>query len=172
MQRTVRLNKELPLLASQPPPGISCWQKNPDRIDLLEANITGPEGTPYASGVFKLELEIPDRYPFEVPQTRFVTPVHHPNIDSAGRICLDLLKPYPKGSWRACHNIAMLLSSVQMLLAEPNPDDALVAEIAHQFQFNRAAFDATAKAMTLKHARSSAVSSSSSSSSSSSAAAP
>lgn len=36
------------------------------------------------------------RYPFEPPKIRFVTPIYHPNIDNAGRICLDALKLPPK----------------------------------------------------------------------------
>jgi len=38
----------------------------------------------------------PSRYPFEPPSVQFLTPVHHPNIDAAGRICLDLLNLPPK----------------------------------------------------------------------------
>ena len=35
------------------------------------------------------------RYPFEAPKVRFITPVYHPNVDSVGRICLDVLKMPP-----------------------------------------------------------------------------
>ncbi|ROL23531.1 Ubiquitin-conjugating enzyme E2 T, partial [Anabarilius grahami] len=38
------------------------------------------------------------RYPFEPPKTRFLTPICHPNIDNAGRICLDALILPPKSS--------------------------------------------------------------------------
>lgn len=152
MQRTARLAKELPQLSTNPPVGISCWPKDESRLDILEANITGPENTPYANGIFKLELEIPDRYPFEPPKVRFVTPVYHPNIDNGGRICLDLLKPLPKGSWKPMHNIAAVLTSIQQLLGEANPDDALMAEIANEYKFNRQMFNKRAQECTKLHA--------------------
>uniref|UniRef100_A0AC11E6K7 Ubiquitin conjugating enzyme E2 T n=1 Tax=Ovis aries TaxID=9940 RepID=A0AC11E6K7_SHEEP len=97
MQRTSRLKRELSLLAAEPPPGITCWQDG-DRMEDLRAQILGGANTPYEKGVFKLEVHIPERYPFEPPQIRFLTPIYHPNIDAAGRICLDVLKLPPKSS--------------------------------------------------------------------------
>jgi len=84
---------------------------------------------------------------------RFTTPVYHPNIDEGGRICLDILKPAPHGSWKPSINLSSVLTSLQVLLAEPNPEDPLVPEIANIFRFKREEFEQKAKAMTQKHAR-------------------
>lgn len=54
--------------------------------------ITGPQDTPYENGHFKLNIEIPQNYPYDPPIMRFDTRVYHPNIDEEGRICLDSLK--------------------------------------------------------------------------------
>ena len=64
-------------------------------LKFMRIEITGPENSPYESGIFELDLSITDRYPFEPPKLRFITPIYHPNIDSTGRICLDLLKMPP-----------------------------------------------------------------------------
>ncbi|MEJ1270093.1 ubiquitin-conjugating enzyme E2T [Cricetulus griseus] len=99
---------------------------------ILPKEILGGANTPYEKGVFTLEVIVPERYPFEPPQIRFLTPIYHPNIDSGGRICLDVLKLPPKGAWRPSLNIATLLTSIQLLMAEPNPDDPLMADIADE----------------------------------------
>ena len=64
-------------------------------LKLMRIEITGPENSPYENGIFELDLSITDRYPFEPPKLRVITPIYHPNIDSTGRICLDLLKMPP-----------------------------------------------------------------------------
>lgn len=152
MQRASRLKRELSLLATEPPPGITCWQDT-DRMGDLRAQIIGGANTPYEKGVFTLEVSVPERYPFEPPQVRFLTPIYHPNIDSAGRICLDILKLPPKGAWRPSLSIATVLASIQLLMAEPNPDDPLMADISSEFKYNRPAFLSHARQWTERHAR-------------------
>ena len=83
---------------------------------------------------------------------RFVTPVLHPNIDGGGRVCLDTLSLPPKGSWRPSLSLGAAHGAVRAQLSEPNGDDGLVEEVAHEFRHARAAFDARARAMTRKHA--------------------
>lgn len=112
----------------------------------------GPHATVYERGVFALAIAIPPRYPLEPPAVAFTTPIHHPNIDGAGRICLDTLSLPPKGAWRPALNLATVLASVRALLAAPNADDGLDPETAHQFRHDRAGFDARARAMTARFA--------------------
>jgi len=45
---------------------------------------------------------------------------------------MDLLKMPPTGNWRPAINLSSLLTSVQLLLSEPNPSDPLDAAIVTQ----------------------------------------
>uniref|UniRef100_A0A8C3MX84 Uncharacterized protein n=1 Tax=Geospiza parvula TaxID=87175 RepID=A0A8C3MX84_GEOPR len=131
MQRASRLARELSLLATEPPPGITCWQNG--QLDDLRAQILGGVDTPYEKGIFNLEIIVPERYPFEP-------------------ICLDVLKLPPKGAWRPSLNISTLLTSIQLLMAEPNPDDPLMANISSEYKYNKQLFLLNAREWTEKYA--------------------
>ncbi|CAM6079076.1 unnamed protein product [Sphagnum tenellum] len=59
-----------------------------------QATIMGPPDSPYAGGVFLVMIHFPPDYPFKPPKVAFRTKVFHPNINSNGSICLDLLKEH------------------------------------------------------------------------------
>lgn len=151
MQRVSRLKRELQMLSTEPPPGITCWQTE-ERMDDLRAQIVGGSETPYEGGLFSLEIKVPERYPFEPPKIRFLTPIYHPNIDNSGRICHDALKLPPKGAWKPSLNISTVLTSIQLLMAEPNPDDPLMADISSEFKYNKQLFMEKARKWTQEHA--------------------
>ncbi|CDP03339.1 unnamed protein product [Coffea canephora] len=152
----LRMQKELKLLLTDPPPGASfpsLSSSSAPSLTSIDAQIEGPEGTVYAKGVFRLKIQIPDRYPFQPPMVTFATPIYHPNIDNGGRICLDILNLPPKGAWQPSLNISTVLTSIGLLLSEPNPDDGLMHEASQEYKYNRQAFDQKARSLTEKYAR-------------------
>ena len=108
----------------------------------------GPEDSPYAGGVFFLNIHFPPDYPFKPPKVSFTTKIYHPNINANGSICLDILKD----QWSPALTISKVLLSISSLLTDPNPDDPLVPEIANIFKNDTAKYNATAKEWTAKYA--------------------
>nr|GLL20575.1 uncharacterized protein LOC109185300 [Ipomoea trifida] len=152
----LRMQRELKLLLSDPPHGASfpsLSSSSSPSLSSIDAQIEGPEGTVYANGIFKLKIQIPERYPFQPPVVTFVTPIYHPNIDNGGRICLDILNLPPKGAWQPSLNISTVLTSIGLLLSEPNPDDGLMHDASEEYKYNRQAFNQKARSMTEKFAR-------------------
>ena len=142
-----RLNKELTELRKNP---VCNCDARPDDDTLMEwsSTIIGPIDTPYENGVFKLKMKFSSSYPFKSPQVRFITKIFHPNIDSAGGICLDILKE----KWSPILGIEKILLSICSLLGEPNPKDPLVKYAADLYMNDREAFNNEAKSWTAIYA--------------------
>lgn len=138
-----------------------------------QATIMGPGDSPYSGGVFFLAIHFPTDYPFKPPKVNFTTRIYHPNINSNGSICLDILRDQwspaltiSKGmlasplSWApACSlvmailtNVCTVLLSICSMLTDPNPDDPLVPEIAHVYKTDRSRYESTAREWTRKYA--------------------
>jgi hypothetical protein len=93
----------------------------------------------------------------EPPRVRFVTPVYHPNIDSAsGSICLSILKMAPSGDWLPSLNIGSVLMSIRSLLSDPNAADGLDAEATSHYRRDPESFARKAAGWTRAHAQASA----------------
>ncbi|KAK3285496.1 hypothetical protein CYMTET_6904 [Cymbomonas tetramitiformis] len=145
------MQQELKMLESAPPE-IFAWPVD-GALNHLRAYIKGPIGTAYAGGLFKLDLRIPERYPFEPPNVVFLTQIYHPNVDSRGHICLDILNMPPRGSWKPSFNVLTVLETLVQVLAEPNPDSGLGNEVAQEYKCNPLQFDNTARQWTRQLAR-------------------
>lgn len=142
-----RLKRELLDLEKEPIPNISASIMNDD-IHQWTATIAGPAGSPFEGGIFILNINFPLDYPYKAPKVTFVTKIYHPNINSAGSICLDILK----ANWSPALTVAKVLLSISSLLDDPNPDDPLVPEIAHQYNTRKEKYIETAKKWTEMYA--------------------
>lgn len=142
-----RIAKELKDLEKDPPTNVSAGPQG-DNLYHWTATITGPDGTPYVGGVFFLDIQFPKDYPFKPPQISFKTRIYHPNINSNGSICLDILKE----SWSPALTISRVLLSISSLLSDPNPDDPLSPDIAKEYKENLDLFNERAMEMTRRHA--------------------
>ncbi|OCK93689.1 ubiquitin-conjugating enzyme, partial [Cenococcum geophilum 1.58] len=107
------------------PPWIAAAQTYYEPLHLLAA-IEGPPDTPYEGGVFFIDVHIPPWYPAVPPHMQFLTRIYHPNIDSRGNICLDMLQD----NWSPAFSFSSVLIALCSILSDPNLEDPLVPEIA------------------------------------------
>jgi len=110
---------------------------NDNECSSIHAILKGPKDTPYENGIFHLDITFTDDYPFKPPKVIFKTPIYHCNINQKGHICLDILK----SQWSPALTLSKVLLSISSLLADPNPNDPLVPEIAKLYKKNRVIHD-------------------------------
>ncbi len=105
-------------------------------------SVPGPKDTPYEGGLFQVDIQLDDQYPYVPPKMRFITRVWHPNVSSAnGAICLDILKD----QWSPALTLKTALLSLQALLSSPQPDDPQDAVVAKQYLSDPVTFRNTAR---------------------------
>lgn len=93
-------------------------------------HIFGPQDSLYEGAEFKLDVRLPNDYPFSPPRVKFLTNIEHLNING-GDICLDILK---KDNWSTSQNIKSVIISIICLLNEPNPQDPFNANLAELYR--------------------------------------
>ena len=143
-----RIQKELIDLRKDPPTNCSAGPLDEKDQFTWQATIMGPDDSPYAGGVFFLNIRFPTDYPFKPPKMAFTTRIYHCNVNSNGSICLDILKD----QWSPALTISKVLLSISSLMTDANPDDPLVPEIAHLLKTNKEKHDANAREWTRKYA--------------------
>lgn len=84
-----------------------------------------PTANIYNQAGFQIEIKLPAEFPFKPPEVRFVTPIHHPNVDEQGKICVDLLNG--SESWKPTTSLVDVVKAVVDLVDNPKIDHALNA---------------------------------------------
>ena len=142
-----RLRKEYADIKQEPPLNCSAGTIDDD-LYHWNATIIGPSDSPYEGGVFQLDIHFPMNYPFKPPKCNFKTKIYHPNINSAGSICVDILKD----NWSPALTLSKVLLSICSLLTDPNPSDPSEPTIAKQYINNREEFINKATLWTYEYA--------------------
>ena len=142
-----RIQKELAEISLEPPCNCSAGPKGDNLFEWV-STIVGPQDSPYAGGIFFLDITFPADYPFKPPKVTFKTRIYHCNVNSQGNICLDILKD----QWSPALTVSKVLLSICSLLTDANPDDPLVGNIASQYRENLEEHDRTAQEWTRRYA--------------------
>ena len=120
-----------------------------DPIDI-QADIEGPEGTPYESGIFRVKLFIPSEFPQSAPKGYFLTKIFHPNVSEKGEICVNSLKrDWNPKQW----SLYNLFEVIKCLLIVPFPQSSLNEEAGKMFMDNYDEYFRVAKMLTEIHAK-------------------
>jgi ubiquitin-conjugating enzyme E2 D/E len=101
-----------------------------DDVYHWDVTLYGPGDSLYEGYEFKLDIRLPDDYPFSAPRVKFITPIQHVNINAKGDICLDILKD----RWAPSQNIKTIILSIILLLSQPNPKDPFNADLAQLYR--------------------------------------
>ncbi|XP_061813660.1 ubiquitin-conjugating enzyme E2 S [Nerophis lumbriciformis] len=139
--------KEVSALVADPPEGIKIYPSDEDITELHTA-IEGPEGTPFAGGVFRMRLVLGKDFPAVPPKGYFLTKIFHPNVGHKGEICVNVLKR----DWKAELGLRHVLLTIKCLLIHPNPESALNEEAGRLLLEDYAEYEARARLLTEIHA--------------------
>lgn len=96
-----------------------------------------PTGGHYAGQMhileFKTKYGSPTKYfPFKCPLVKFLTKIYHPNVSSAGTICVDIFTN-PK-QWSPSYDFNAVMTSIILLMDTPNNASPYNGEAARLFR--------------------------------------
>ncbi|CAL6433962.1 unnamed protein product [Bathycoccus prasinos] len=120
----IRLAKDLAELKLEK--GMSIKFPN-GKNDLMYFQIEiKPSENYWQGGRFTFTFKIPDSYPHEPPKVLCDQIVYHPNLDTKGNICLNVLRE----DWSPVQTVTSVIFGLLFLFIDPNASDPLNSEAA------------------------------------------
>ncbi|KAJ3415521.1 Ubiquitin-conjugating enzyme E2 8 [Chytridiales sp. JEL 0842] len=110
---------------------------------------------PFAGGIWKIHVELPDQYPYKSPSIGFMNKIFHPNIDElSGSVCLDVINQ----TWSPMFDMINIFEVfLPQLLRYPNPTDPLNGEAAAMLMREPQAYEAKVREHVKKYATKEAI---------------
>ncbi|KAI6877681.1 Ubiquitin-conjugating enzyme E2 [Hortaea werneckii] len=129
---------------------VTLVNDNTRTVQEFYVRFKGPEETPFAGGLWKIHVELPDQYPYKSPSIGFVNRIFHPNIDElSGSVCLDVINQ----TWSPMYDMVNIFEVfLPQLLRYPNPTDPLNGEAAALMMRDQKGYDAKVKEYVAKYA--------------------
>lgn len=103
----------------------------------------GPQGSPYANGLFSFTYTFPKDYPYSPPAFKILTNILHPAVIS-GKLCLDCFKDVRFTS------ICEVLLQLKEELMTPNFENCVIERALEHYQAGK--FEQKAQKATRKYA--------------------
>ena len=143
------LRKELANLKMDPISGLFY------SIELIKNNIfnwkltlIGPKDTPYADGIFFIELKFSSNYPHEPPEIFFLTRIFHLSVYENGRI--DHL--FLNCNWKETNNIREIIIKLSAFFYLVCPESPCCRDRADLYKEDREKYFSIAREYTVKYA--------------------
>jgi ubiquitin-conjugating enzyme E2 D/E len=121
---------------------------SPDEPYHYQATIRGPVDSSFEGGMYLLDVQFANEYPFKPPKITFLTRIFHPNIREDGAIYLRKLYD----EWTPAFTIEKVLLSIQSLLTSPDIDVSMTGnkEAARLYLQDRSKYDQHVRLYTQK----------------------
>ena len=132
---TIRLQKDLSELDQAPFVSVSTDPTLP-MVVTMDIDLKNERESIWHGGKYNFTVTHPPEYPHKPPIAHCNTPIYHPNIDTEGAVCLNILR----ADWKPVLDVGNVIDGLIFLFLEPNPNDPLNHEAAAEFRENPARF--------------------------------
>ncbi|CAF1460323.1 unnamed protein product [Adineta steineri] len=109
-----------------------------------------PNSEIYREGAFRIEIKLPETYPYDAPEVRFLTPIYHPNVSICGQFSYEMLNKSVR-RWHT-HSLVEFVKTVVDRIDHPDIDYSLSLELGREYMENRLEFNRKALAVVRTHA--------------------